>query len=86
MAKKKDLEQALASDIGEFHADPYRFVHYAYPWGEGDLKDYKGPYDWQSRILAQIGAHLTSQRRFEPLLLAVASGHGIGKSALVSWI
>lgn len=86
MAKKSSLEQQLAEDIAGFSHDPYGFVHYCYPWGEGDLKDYAGPYDWQSRILAQIGHHLQSDRRYDPLLLAVASGHGIGKSALVSWI
>lgn len=86
MAKKPNLDQQLAEDIAAYAHDPDGFVYYAYRWGEDDLKDFGGPYDWQRRILLQIGAHLSGPRRFDPLLLAVASGHGIGKSALVSWI
>lgn len=86
MAKKANLEQQLASEIGGFSADPFGFVHYIYPWDEGDLKDEKGPYEWQARILAQIGHHLQGPKRFEPLQIAIASGHGIGKSALIAWI
>ena len=43
-----------------------------------------GPEDWQCDVLQQLGQGLASLA--EAVRLAVASGHGIGKSALVSWI
>jgi hypothetical protein len=46
--------------------------------------DEDGPEDWQRDILERLGAGLVSAN--EALRLAVASGHGIGKSALVAWI
>ena len=84
--KQQQAEADLASDIGSFSLDPFGFVHYAYPWGEGDLAEFSGPHEWQARVLAQIGNHLSGPKRFNPLLLAIASGHGIGKSALIAWI
>ena len=66
--------------------DPLRFVKLAYPWGEtGELSESK-PHDWQIKTLEKIRDHLQSHRRFVPLQLAVASGHGIGKSALIAWV
>lgn len=86
MAKKANLEQQIAEEIGSFASDPDGFVHFAYPWGEGDLAEMAGPYDWQRIELLRIKKHLQGPHRFEPLLVAVASGHGVGKSALISWI
>ena len=49
------------------------------------MKRVRGP--WQRQILDLIGKHLRdSQTRYNPLKVAVASGHGIGKSALVGMI
>jgi hypothetical protein len=80
-------EDDLISDIGRFSADPLGFVRYAYPWGEpGELQESSGPREWQREILESIGQHLKSKQRFQPLQIAVASGHGIGKSTLVGWI
>lgn len=62
-------------------------MKYAYPWGEeGDLSAEKGPWQWQTEVLTDIKIHLNGPDRFIPLQIAVASGHGIGKSALISWI
>ena len=80
-------EQELISDIGAFSADPVGFARYAFPWREpGELEDHDGLRDWQSSILSVIGEHLRGTDRFEPLKIAVASGHGIGKSALIAII
>ena len=69
----RDLEEVLA----EFTHDPLGYAYYAFPWHEeGDLSDYPGPRQWQSETLETIGLHLR-ESRFEPLLLAVASGHGL---------
>ena len=71
----------------KFRHDPRKFVRFAYPWGEeGELKEGYGPRIWQGDILDEIGDHLRSEKRFSPLQLSVASGHGIGKTALIAWV
>ena len=75
----------LIEEIARCRHDPLEFVRLAYDWGYGELDD-ANPYDWQADILNTISAHLNSPQRFSPLLIAVASGHGIGKSALIAWI
>ena len=80
-------DEQLIEDIGRFAGDPLGFVRYAYPWGEpGAIELSLGSRTWQSDILQTIGAHLHSEQRFEPLQIAVTSGHGIGKTALIAWI
>lgn len=81
-------EQDLANDIGGFCLDPLGFARYAYPWREtgSELEDSFGPRVWQAEMLETIGKHLRSKKRFTPLLIAVASGHGIGKSANIGQI
>lgn len=82
----------LADEFAACYADPLRFVKIAYPWGEsGSLREYKGPDAWQESVLRDIGAQVR-QRAFDgvrpvaPIRLAVASGHGIGKSVLCAWL
>lgn len=84
-------EQELLHDIAQFYADPLGFVIYAYPWNKGDLEGFTGPDKWQKDILKAIGK-AARQNGFDgktpvtPVQMAVSSGHGIGKSALVAWI
>lgn len=87
MATKPDPLRMLAEDIAGFTHDPLGYAVYAYPWGEGVLKDADGPRDWQCDIMEDIREHLSSPlTRYQPLRVAVASGHGIGKSALISML
>lgn len=81
---------ALASDpnaeiielAAEAQFDPNAWADVAYDWGNGDLADYAGPRAWQRDINSIIRDHLANPAtRFQPLQIAVASGHGIGKSA-----
>ena len=82
-----EFDAALAQELSQCAADPLRFVRFAYPWGERELAKHQGPRDWQKGVLEEIGAHLANpETRFQPLKLARASGHGIGKSALISWV
>ena len=75
----------------EIHDSPFNFVMAAFPWGEAGtpLADHKGPRKWQRDVLRQMGDHIRNNRTkeaFEVLRMATASGRGIGKSALVSWL
>ena len=74
----------LAADCA---ADPLRWSEMAYDWGEGELAEYDGPRGWQREAFAQIRDHLQDPAaRFQPLMLARASGHGIGKSAFIGMV
>jgi len=78
---------ALAEEVSHFIRDPLGFVRCAYPWGQGELSTSPGPRKWQADILSQMGAHLQNPyTRHQPARFAVASGKGIGKSALVAMI
>lgn len=84
-----DARQQLINDIAGYELDPYGYVLYAYPWGEGELSDYGGPDDWQAEVLQDIGDKLMAGKdnNFASVVReAVASGHGVGKSALVAWL
>lgn len=75
--------------------DLYRWVMLTYPWGKKNtqLEKAKGPRAWQKRELDAISAHIAENkakmaRGEDPEIyrLAVVSGRGPGKSALVAWI
>ena len=78
-----EYEEQLAEAMAECSDDPYAFVMLAFPWGEGTLENQK-PEEWQVQILKNIRDKLLTVE--EALKFAVASGHGIGKSALVAWL
>lgn len=85
----KDTEQELIEEIARFDRDPVAWARFAYPWGKGELSDSDGAREWQDDISGVIRDHLNSPDRFQPLCIAVSSGHGIGKSAeigmLINW-
>ena len=79
-------ELELAMDIGAYSLDPPGLVRYVFPWESESLKT-PGPRAWQADILESVKAHLADPlTRFQPYQIAVASGHGIGKSALIAMI
>lgn len=83
----ESLEDQLIEEIADCTHDPIRLVECAYDWGKDELTDSKGPRPWQKDILGYLGNHLSDPAsRFQPCMVAVASGHGIGKSALVSMV
>lgn len=74
-------------DVGAYSLNPPGLIKYVFPWGLGQLDKFSGPRTWQAETLEIIKAHLAdSETRFQPLQLAVASGHGIGKTALIAMI
>ena len=71
--------------------NPLAFVLFCYPWGQKGtpLENFTGPRKWQREILLDIAEHIKQNQGkvdFDVLREAVASGRGIGKSALVSWL
>jgi hypothetical protein len=79
MNERYSLESALLL----FTSDPLGFVRWAFPWGEGPLKN-RAIEPWQEELL-----HTISQRILTPeeaVRVATVSGNGVGKSAVVSWI
>ena len=86
-------EEELMTDVWSLNIkdDPLNFVRYIFPWNqEGTpLADFSGPRRWQEKILRDIGNHIRKNETMdlpEMYRLAVASGRGIGKSALVAWL
>ena len=71
--------------------DPEACVLFAFPWGQKStpLEHFDGPRRWQRKVLRDIAAHIAKNKTatsYEVLRMATASGRGIGKSALVSWL
>jgi hypothetical protein len=83
-SEEVDIEGNISDEISATADDPLAFVMLAFEWGKGELKEFDGPQDWQRKILAEIRDKITTPN--EAIQKAVASGHGIGKSALVAWI
>ena len=86
-------EEELMADIwtANIKDDPLNFVKYVFPWDqEGTpLEGFTGPRKWQEKILRDLTNHIQKNAgKLDPNMfrLAVASGRGIGKSALVAWI
>jgi hypothetical protein len=80
-------EDVLVSDIEDFYDDPLGFVMYAFPWGEknGPLEDFDGPDSWQAEQLERLREGIQADPEYT-IREAIASGHGIGKSAEVAWV
>lgn len=88
MIRREDYDKELAEAVAGYIHDPYGYVLFAFPWGEQgtELAEMDGPEEWQRQTLIDIGNALTAGESIEPILEAIASGHGVGKSALVSWV
>jgi hypothetical protein len=79
----------LADNLNEF-------VRFVYPWGKAGtpLADLKGPRNWQDQLLRDITEYIKSAKTHKQIFdaipdmfkAAIASGRGIGKSALFAWL
>ena len=94
MSKKPDQTEQIANTVTEFYGDPYGYVMWVFPWGEEGtpLANFPGgPRPWQKLFLLELGKQIRG-RGFngvdpvDPIRMARASGHGIGKSALTAWL
>lgn len=76
----------LAAIAAKCRYDPLLWMETAWDWGRGALagKDIRR---WQAEIADVIAVHLSDPAtRYQPLKIAIASGHGIGKSAQMGMI
>jgi hypothetical protein len=75
-----DIDKFLIAKAHEFRLDPYAFVLFA--WDDIKL------HDWQADVLRTLRDHLKQGEltTHEAIQIAIASGHGIGKSALVALV
>lgn len=86
MAFEMELDEVLVS----CHNDPLRYVELMWPWGEGVLAGAVIK-PWQRQFLIDLGAHMKANafngRDPVPTVkMAVSSGVGPGKTALLAWI
>jgi hypothetical protein len=89
-------QRQIAQDIAGFIDDPAGFVLYVFPWGKPGtaLQDFpNGPDQWQLDEFESMAKHIRMNADRKALGLdqipyqsAIASGHGIGKSAFVAWL
>lgn len=82
-------DQQLIEDIAGFTHDPLGYALYAFPWGvKGTELEHRRLRKWQRDFLDGIGERLRSGvvEAGEVIREATASGHGIGKSALVAML
>lgn len=86
MSKAKKSRQTLenlAYILAHTEKDPLLFVQAAFNWGQNELANHS-ILDWQKEILINVREGIINLS--EAVQIAVSSGHGIGKSALVSWL
>lgn len=80
-------EAALVESVVLWRDDPLRYVAEAFDWGNGELVEHPGPDVWQADTLRDLGEALQAGApTADAIRMAVASGHGVGKSALVAWL
>jgi hypothetical protein len=85
-------DEQLILALAEFVYDPLGYVLFNWDW---DFDKGEGPDKWQADVLNDIGEAMrlaaagkygAAEEKMASVRVAVASGHGIGKSALISWI
>ena len=86
LAEAETEQEILADEIAAFTHDPLGYARFAFDWGYGELAGEDLRY-WQGVVLGAIGDRLQDPAtRHQPIRIAIASGHGVGKSALVGMV
>ena len=84
---REEVKAKLVRLARTWKTDPLAFAQNAFPWGKRSLEGMTGPDVWQTKVLTELRDHIQGGKSLdEAFRLAVASGHGVGKSALVSWL
>lgn len=85
----EQLDMMLAEESAKYYADPIGWAYWAFDWGHGELEGFDGLDTWQEQYLFDVGMEVLSRgfdgiNAVDPIRFNTASGHGIGKSALVA--
>lgn len=92
MANKiSEKDKLLLIDyLAEYTNDPLGFAQTAFPWGEPGPLEKESLDEWQLDLLQELKdalqAPISNEKANTVIREAIASGHGIGKSALVAII
>jgi hypothetical protein len=90
LLQTKSVDDLLLEDLAALSQRPLDFVVWAFPWGEAgtELETRAGPDVWQRKVLSDIQAMLLTGHcdTMGAIQYAIRSGHGVGKSAFVSWL
>jgi hypothetical protein len=81
--------EELVDKLLSFELDPLGFVLWAFPWGQAGtaLAGEEGPETWQMEQLDRVGQRLRAGGDDGAVIEEdTTAGHGVGKSALVSWM
>jgi len=81
----------IAEECAQFRNDPLGFVLWAFDWDYDELEGFVGADTWQIDLLEDVGEKCIENAfngvtPVDAIREAIASGHGIGKSALVAWL
>ena len=80
MTHEEEIE--LGKELALYAGDPLKFVMDMFPWDSDPQLKGAAPEQWQRQVLEAIRDGLPEEK----VRIAVASGHGVGKTALTSWI
>lgn len=83
--KATTKRDALADWLVSVRLYPERYMAGAWDWGHGELSRHAGLRTWQHDVAAHIGQSLREAPGV-PVRVAGVTGHGVGKSALVSML
>lgn len=92
VTERQRVEAALneiAERFLDYEFDPLGFVLWAFPWGKTGtaLEHEDGPEQWQRDQLDRIGEKLRYGGDLGAVIKEfISAGHGVGKSAEVSWL
>jgi hypothetical protein len=80
LQQSNDLD-SVADELVACRADPELFVDNMFDWNGPELKG-KQPEPWQREVLRAVRDGLPNKA----IRIAVASGHGCGKTSLITWL
>jgi hypothetical protein len=88
MRDMNSIDEKIINEVATFTHDPLGYVNWAFDWGKGELEYSPGPRTWQKDILKTIGEELRKNqgKKNQVVKIAIASGHGIGKSCLMALV
>lgn len=87
----KSNEYRVWEEFLQYWHDPFAYVMANWEWGKkgSPLEGFDGPDKWQRDVLVDLGRYYLAVAKdpsLPPYQLAIATGHGPGKTALLMWI